>query len=117
MSLKPSLRSAALLSAALLVTSLTIPAELLARAARSPSHAAAKCGVGSGEGYGYTYVTSLQVSGTTCATGTAVVRSKAKLKGWQCTRTVLDKSPVQYDAREKCLSGKRQVIYVYTQNT
>lgn len=116
-SLKPSISPAALVAAAVLVVSLIIPGASLARPERSPARAAAKCGVGSGEGYGYTYVTSLQVTGTTCATGIAVVRSKAKLKGWQCTRTVLDKSPVQYDAREKCSSGKRQVVYVYTQNT
>jgi hypothetical protein len=112
--LKLSTSLVALLAAALLAGSLAASGAALAGASKS---AGRKCSVGSGEGYGYTYLTSLQVTGTSCATGVKVVRSKASLKGWRCTRKVLDKSPVQYDARETCRSGKRQVVYGFTQNT
>jgi hypothetical protein len=78
---------------------------------------AATCSVGTGEGYGYTYLTSLSVKGTTCATGKTVVRHKGRLQGWRCTKKVLQRSGIQYVARESCSSGSRRVTYVYTQNT
>lgn len=77
--------------------------------------AARSCSVGSGEGYGYTYLTSLSVSDTTCAVGKSVVRHHGR--GWSCHRRVLARSPVQYDARMSCSSGRRHVTYTYTQNT
>jgi hypothetical protein len=85
--------------------------------ATSPADAATKCGVGSGEGYGYTYLTSLTVTRTTCTTGKSVVRHRGGVAGWHCSNKVLDRSPVQYDARMTCTSGSRRVVFGYTQNT
>jgi hypothetical protein len=82
-----------------------------------PARIASACNVGSGEGYGYAYLTSLSVERTSCATGKSLVRHKGKLPGWHCSRKVLDRSPVQYDARESCSSGDRRVTYGFTENT
>jgi len=85
---------------------------------RAPvAHAAKACSVGTGEGYGYTYLTSLKVTDTTCTTGKTLVRHKGKLKGWRCTTKILDRSPVQYDARKTCSDHRKRVVFAYTQNT
>jgi hypothetical protein len=70
---------------------------------------------------GPSYVTSLSVRHVSCRTGKAVVRSYHKhhghVSGWSCHRTILDKSPAQYDARVKCSRGAKRVNWTYTQNT
>lgn len=78
---------------------------------------ASNCSVGSGEGYGYAYLTSLVVKRTTCATGKELVRHKGKVSGWHCSKKILQRSPIQYDARMSCSRGSKRVTYVYTQNT
>jgi hypothetical protein len=86
--------------------------------ARTPvARAAGSCGVGAGHGYGYSYLTSLQVYRTSCATGRTVARHHGHVRGWRCSRKILDRSPVQYDAHMTCGSGRRQVKWTYTQNT
>ncbi len=87
-------------------------------AALSPAAQAARgCGVGAGKGYGYSYLTSLTVRQTSCATGRSVVKHHGNLSGWSCQKKRLDTSPVQYDDRETCHSGTRQVVWTFTQNT
>jgi hypothetical protein len=95
-------------------------ATLPALAAARPSvraHVARGCSVGSGHGYGYSYLTSLRVSHTSCATGRVIARHHGRVRGWSCTRRRLDSSPVQYDERVSCRSGRRQVVWTYTENT
>ncbi|MGH2866854.1 MAG: hypothetical protein ACRDNK_04695 [Solirubrobacteraceae bacterium] len=75
------------------------------------------CGVGAGKGYGYSYLTSLKVRRTSCATGRSVAKHHGRLRSWSCTKKRLDTSPVQYDDRETCHSGARQVVWTFTQNT
>ncbi len=92
-----------------------VPGTSAARQATS-AQAPTNCKVGNGQGYGYTYLLSLQVKNTTCSVGITLVRHKGKLKGWRCTKKVLDQSPVQYDASMTCSNGSKQAIYKYTQN-
>jgi hypothetical protein len=81
------------------------------------AHAAGGCNVGSGRNDGYSYVTSLSVRATSCARGMTLVKHHGHLSGWGCKRKLLDRSPVQYDARMTCHSGARQVVWTFTQNT
>lgn len=86
--------------------------------ARSPiAHAAGKCGVGSGRGYGYSYLTYLWVYRTSCANGSYLAKKHGRVSGWRCSKKILDRSPVQYDAKVTCNSGGRQVQWTFTQNT
>jgi hypothetical protein len=57
------------------------------------------------------------VSRTSCATGSYVAKHHGKVKGWRCTKKLLDRSSVQYDAKVSCSSGRRQVRWTFTQNT
>lgn len=86
-------------------------------AAQTRAQVAGGCGVGGGQGYGYSYLTSLKVSGTSCATGRRLARHHGNARGWRCHRTIVDRSRVQYDARMSCSSGHRRVWWTYTQNT
>ena len=106
----PALAAAALLAVALAAAPVAVAREHRARAA-------AGCGVGSGTGYGYSYLTSLHVQGTTCAVGRTVARKHGHVSGWSCAKRILDRSPVQYDARVTCHSGSRAVTWTFTQNT
>jgi hypothetical protein len=81
------------------------------------ARAAATCSVGSGEGDGYTYLETLMVTNTSCSTGKSIVKHKGKVKGWHCSRKVLDKSSIQYDAVETCTNGRKRVKYEFSQNT
>lgn len=81
------------------------------------AHVASACGVGSGLGYGYTYLTSLSVTHTGCATGRSVAKKHGHVSGWHCSTKRLATSPVQYQARVTCTSGKRRVVWTYSQNT
>ena len=66
---------------------------LSASAFASPqARIASACSVGSGEGYGYAYLTSLSVKRTSCSTGKSLVRHKGRLRGWHCSRKVLQRS-------------------------
>jgi len=90
-----------------------------ASAAATPpiATAAATCSPGTGEGDGYTYLISLSVSRTSCSTGLSLVRHKGKLSGWHCSKKILARSVVQYEARMSCSSGSGRVTYVYSENT
>jgi hypothetical protein len=102
-----------------LVLVVAVAAVLMAGSAsgRSVAHTAGTCSVGSGRGYGYSYLTYLWVYKTNCSTGRNVARHHGHVKGWGCKKKILDRSPVQYDAKVTCRSGKRQVQWTYTQNT
>ena len=90
----------------------------LAAAARSPqAHAAGSCRVGNYYGYGYSYLTSIRVTNASCRVGRTVAKRHGHIRGWSCRRKKLDSSPVQYDARVTCHSGRRTVVWTYTQNT
>lgn len=81
---------------------------------------------------GASYVTSLKVSGTTCAKGKAVVlafqqcrkdaggkngKCTSKVSGYSCEENRYDAVPgVQYNSRVKCEKGDRVVRHTYTQN-
>jgi hypothetical protein len=100
---------------------LATSAVILATAAVAPArpasaHAASTCAVGRGQGFGYTYLTSLSVKGIGCASGRAVVKHRGG-RGWKCAKKRLASSPVQYDDRETCKSGSRQVVWTFTQDT
>jgi hypothetical protein len=94
---------------------------VLATAAVAPASppragTASGCGVGRGQGFGYTYLTSLSVKGIGCASGRSVVKHRGG-RGWRCAKQRLASSPVQYDDRETCKSGSRQVQWTFTQDT
>ena len=100
-----------------LTVTLLLAAVASAAAQSQTAHATRGCAVGAGTGYGYSYLTSLTVHRTSCATGRTVVKHHGHLRGWRCTKKRLDTSPVQYDDRETCGSGGRQVVWTFTQNT
>ena len=105
-------------SVALLLFAVLALAPTAAASARAPvAHTAGNCAVGSGHGYGYSYLTFLWVYKTSCATGKSVVKQHGHVRGWSCSKKILDRSPVQYDAKVTCKSGRREVQWTYTQNT
>lgn len=113
------MRSVRLLAAMLLIALLVVAAATAASGSARPrtAQAAGSCGVGSGRNDGYSYVTSLSVRKTSCARGLTLAKHHGHLNGWGCKRKVLDRSPVQYDARMTCHSGAKQVVWTFTQNT
>lgn len=107
---------------AVLVSTGTVAAGGLASATMAAAHGraahvASACGVGSGLGYGYTYLTSLSVAHTSCATGRSVAKKHGHIRGWHCSTKRLATSPVQYQSRVTCTSGRRRVVWTYSQNT
>ncbi len=88
-----------------------------ATASNPVAQKAGTCSVGNGRGYGYSYLTYLWVYRTSCSTGRSLAHKHGRAHGWRCSRRILDRSPVQYDARMTCHSGSRQVQWTYTQNT
>ena len=103
--------------ATLLATAIVILATAALAPARVPiARAAGGCAVGRGQGFGYTYLTSLSVKGIGCSAGRTVVKHRGG-RGWTCSKKRLDTSPVQFDERETCKSGSRQVLWTYTQDT
>jgi hypothetical protein len=104
----------------LLILSIVLIAAAVAAttsSARPAAHAAGRCNTGSRRNLGYTYVTSLKVSRTSCSNGKKLVKHHGKLAGWHCSRKLLDRSPVQFDARMTCKSGGRNVTWTFTQDT
>ena len=73
------------------------------------AHIARTCSVGSGENEGYSYLTWLWTSRRTCTQAKNLAVHHGRLHGWVCKRTVLDRSPVQYDAKEICKSGRAEI--------
>jgi hypothetical protein len=79
------------------------------------AHAAASCG-GTGRNVdGYTYLSSLTVSHTSCSTGRNVVKHHGHLSGWHCSKKT-QTSSIQVQGRETCKSGRKSVVWTYTQN-
>jgi hypothetical protein len=94
------------------VAAATAPARPLAHAASHSCHNGIP-----GSGIGYSYLTSLSVQNTSCANGKTLARKHGNVHGWHCSQKILDRSPVQYDARKTCKSGNRKVVWTFTQNT
>jgi hypothetical protein len=88
----------------------------VASASSPTARVASGCGVGAGRGFGYTYLTSLSVKKIGCANGRSVVKHRGG-KGWRCTKKRLASSSTQYDDRESCRSGSRQVVWTFTEDT
>jgi hypothetical protein len=76
-----------------------------------------KCSIGTGRSFGYTYLTSLSARGTSCATATTLAKHHGKESGWRCSIKRLATSPIQYQARDTCTAGSREVVWGFTQNT
>lgn len=119
-----------------LVTLLAITlafASLAAHAAASPRAFAAGCSIPHhGEHLGPTYLTSLNVSATSCTTGLAVVSAyhscqlkhggvKAKctssVDGFHCTEKRGPAIPTEFFSSVSCQSGSKRVSYKYSQFT
>ena len=109
----------AVLSAALLVPS--------ANAAGPVATAAKSCDPGNTRSYGTTYVTTINVSNTSCRSGKRLIRAfhacrpgrKGKcpsVKGYSCSEK-RDYGVTQYDSRVTCRKGSRTVKHTYTQYT
>ena len=97
----------------------TVAAAALASAggAAPVAHMAKNCSVGSGRQFHYTYLEALSESGTTCAAATRLAKAHGHQRGWRCHTKKLATSPTQYVASETCTSGRRKVIWRFSQNT
>ena len=109
---------------------LAAAAALLAPAASAagPTATASKtCGVGDSRSYGTTYVTSIDVSNTSCRGGKRLVRAFhacrpgksgkcPSVKGYSCTEKRY-KGRTQYDSNVTCRNGSKTVKHAYTQFT
>jgi hypothetical protein len=86
--------------------------------AKTPvAHAATSCSVGSGEHvYGYFYIYPIKVTNTNCATGKNVAKHHGHLRGWHCNQKTLANSATERIAQESCTSGRKKVVYKFTQN-
>ena len=104
---------------------------LPAGAADGASSAKCKLTISQEEHSGPTYLTSLTVSGTSCAGGLKLVRAfyscrvaSGGVKGY-CRRSVLGYHcsehrsgiPTQFNSTATCVSGRRRVVHSYSQNT
>src|SRR5215208_3949477 len=107
---------------------------LVAAAAIAPSasagpvaHASKSCDPGDSRSYGTTYVTTINVSNTSCRNGKRLIRAYhacrpgksgkcPSVKGYSCSekRRV---GRTQYDSRVTCRKGDRTVKHTYTQYT
>jgi hypothetical protein len=111
----------------------TAPCTVSAAGSGSPAVAAAACAFKGleQEHLGPSYLTSLSVSGVSCATGKRLVTAYYKcrlrsggVKG-RCHSRVLGFScsehrngiPVQFFAKVTCVSAHRRVVHTYVQNT
>jgi hypothetical protein len=78
---------------------------------------------------GATYVTSLSVKKVSCAKGKGVVKAYQSCRrsrgymgrcgsaaGYSCSRRILDKNSVTYDAKVTCKKGGKRVVHTYQQN-
>jgi len=95
--------------------------------------AARACNIsGQEDSLGATYVTTLRVSGTTCANAKKVVRAfhacrrrnggsdgrcRSRVFDYRCSERRLNVIRSQYDARVRCTKPGREVFHTYTQNT
>lgn len=94
----------------------------------TPAHARS-CNIdGKQQDLGATYVTSLSARNTSCRAAEGVVRAyhecrgggkecKRKVNGYRCRQTIVNSSPLQYDAVVRCRRGAKRVKFAYTQNT
>jgi hypothetical protein len=120
---------------ALLAVATTVAAAVPATGSADGSaqvEAARTCSIrGQERSLGPSYVTSLKVSGVSCATGKAVVRAYHKCRfrnggaRGRCTKRVMGYRcketrsgiQVQFNAKVSCRNGGRRVDHTYTQNT
>jgi hypothetical protein len=125
-------RSLPLLGGALATCAVAI-APAVAPASPGPTAFASGCSIPhGGEHLGPTYLTSLSVSGTSCATGLAVVGAyhacqlkhggvKAKcgtsVDGFRCSEKRGPSIPTQFFSTVACQSGSKRVNYKYSQFT
>jgi hypothetical protein len=117
-----------------IIVSSFVAAGIAALAFAPAGSAATKCSVkGKEQKLGTTYVTTLKVTGVSCATGESVVkafhacrhkkgaagRCATKVKGFSCTekRPAALKGPISYDADVTCKNGAKRVVHHYQQNT
>jgi hypothetical protein len=115
--MRASLKDRVLGTSAALAASGLVAAALAASGGAAVAHAAKTCSIGSGRQFGYTYVTSLTASGASCSTATKLVKAHGRKAGWSCSVKRLATSPIQYQARETCVSGSRKVVWGFSQNT
>lgn len=81
------------------------------------AHATATCPVGNGEHkYGYFYIYPIVVRNTSCATGKNVAKHHGHLSGWHCSQKTLANSATERIGQESCTSGRKKVVYKFTQN-
>ncbi len=117
-----------------IIASTCVAAGIAVLAFAPAGSAATKCSVkGKEQKLGTTYVTTLKVTGVSCASGESVVkafhacrhkrgaagRCSAKVKGYACSekRPAALKGPISYDADVTCKNGARRVVHHYQQNT
>ena len=116
--------------AAALLAAILVPA-----AAPAAQRGATKCALSTHDQrhLGASYVTSLSVSGTSCAKGKEVTlafnqcrtaagkpqgKCKRKVMKFSCTEKRYDAVPgVQYSSKVTCTRGSKRVYSTYTQNT
>jgi len=133
----PDVRSALRLAAPPLLCGLALtPASAVAARAGSAGPvalAAASCAIpGNGEHLGPTYLTALQVSGTGCPTGLAVVRAyhacqlrqggpkatcRTSVAGFRCTEKRGPAISTEFYSSVACTAGAKRVSYKYAQFT
>jgi hypothetical protein len=94
------------------------PLAATALAHQPVAHAAGHCSVGSGVNkWGYTYIYPLTTTHVGCGTADKVAKKHGKVHGWHCSTKRLQTSSIQYTSRTTCKSGRRKVVWVYSQNT
>jgi hypothetical protein len=117
-----------------IIASSCVAAGIAALALAPAAPAATKCSLkGKEQKLGTTYVTTLKVTGVSCATGQSIVKAfnacrhkkgkaghcTTKVKGYTCTekRPAALKGPISYDADVTCKNGAKRVVFHYQQNT
>jgi len=102
---------------ALMSSAVAILATSAAFASTPVAHAARSCSVGTGEHWhGYFYIYPIQVTNTTCATGKNVAAHHGHLRGWHCGQKTLANSATERIGQETCKSGRKKVVYKFTQS-
>ena len=118
-----------------LAAALLAAAMIVAAAAPAAAHRATTCQLTTHDQrhLGASYVTSLKVSGTTCAKGKGITltfnncrtaagkpqgKCNRKVGHYTCTEKRYDAVPgVQYSSRVTCVWGSKRIWSTYTQNT
>lgn len=121
-------------SLARIFSSSCLAAAIAALCLAPAASAATTCNIrGKERKLGTTYVTSLKVTGVSCATGQRVVKAfhacrhkrgaagtcRTRVNRYSCTekRPASLRGPVSYDGDVTCKRGSRRVVHHYQQNT